>query len=815
MAVAQVLFCAVCPKVQIESATGLRVMMAATLACAVALLFARIERGLESSVDSPARGADLAAQLKRIDARTYSEDESKRVRLAEMLQRDVRRRRDRANERESQAWKSLISAADWERFRDARITLLRESLGQFPPVPDDLHVRVTRTLEGKGHRIENVVFESRLGVFVTANLYCPEMPSQSMPGIVICHSHHNPKSQAELQYMGVLWARLGCTVLVMDQLGHGERRQHPFKSAADYAGSYQPSRQDYYFRYNAGMQLHLIGDSLIGWMAWDLMRGVDLLLARPGVDAKRIILLGAVAGGGDAAAVAAAIDRRIAAVVPFNFGGPQPETTYPLPDDAERTFNYAGGGSWESTRNLRLSARDGFLPWLIVGAAAPRRLIYAHEFAWDGDHDPVWRRLETIFDWYGARHHLAEVHGRGSVRGQPPESTHCNNIGAIHRAGIYPALERWFDIAAPVAEPDVRRNADELMCLTPELARDLRPRPLHAIAADIADQRSLAARERLTALPLADRRRKLQYEWARLLGNVEPACEPHVLTSRTEQVADASARSDRARISIERTALEVEPEIIVPLVLLVPPRKDGGRLPVVVAFAQQGKQAFLDHRADELARLVNSGTIVCLPDLRGTGETRPDDDSRGRRSSSTAISSSELMLGQTLIGSRVRDLRSVLRHLRGRAEVDPDRISLWGDSFAAANPPDRRLDVPLDAERLPDHAEPLGGLVALFTALFDDHIAAVEVQGGLTGFASLLDSAFCYVPHDCIVPGALTAGDLCDVAAALAPRPLRLRGLVSGFNCTVSAETLEATFAPVRAAYRSANSEGQLELHAR
>ena len=84
------------------------------------------------------------------------------------------------------------------------------------------------------------------------------------------------------------------------------------------------------------MQLHLVGESLMGWMAWDLMRGVDLLLARPGIDKDRVILLGAVAGGGDPAAVTAALDPRITAVVPFNFGGPQPE--YAVPDDPDAGF---------------------------------------------------------------------------------------------------------------------------------------------------------------------------------------------------------------------------------------------------------------------------------------------------------------------------------------------------------------------------------------------------------------------------------------------------------------------------------------------
>src|SRR5262249_17301969 len=162
----------------------------------------------------------------------------------------------------------------------------------------------------------------------------------------------------------------------------------------------------------------------------------------------------------------------ITAVVPFNFGGPQPETNYPLPAGAERRFNYAGSGSWESTRNLRLSARDGFLPWVIVGAVAPRPLVYAHEFAWDREHDPVWARLEKIYAWYDARDRLASVHGRGRVTGKPPEASHCNNIGPLQRESIHDAFKHWFGIDPPVKEPKERHSVEELTCLTPALARE-------------------------------------------------------------------------------------------------------------------------------------------------------------------------------------------------------------------------------------------------------------------------------------------------------------------------------------------------------
>src|ERR1051326_1588801 len=312
--------------------------------------------------------ADLADDLRGLNATVLKGDEAKEA--ATLLQSDARARRNAANARESEAWGKIDSRADWEKYRDERLEALQKSLGTFPDPPAKLNVRVTGKLDGDGYRIENVVFESRPGWYVTANLYLPAEPPKSMPGILICHSHHNPKWEGELQDMGMTWARQGCMVLIMDQVGHGERRQHPFVDDKSFPEKFRPGRQDYWFRFNEGMQLHLIGDSLTGWMVWDLMRGVDLLLARPGIDKDRIILLGSVAAGGDPAAVAGALDRRMAAVVPFNFGGPQPETKYPLPEDAETWFNYAGGGSWESTRNLRLSARDGFLPWVIAGGLA-------------------------------------------------------------------------------------------------------------------------------------------------------------------------------------------------------------------------------------------------------------------------------------------------------------------------------------------------------------------------------------------------------------------------------------------------------------
>jgi dienelactone hydrolase len=729
---------------------------------------------------------DLAAKLREGAAKWKYADPDATVYAP--LRQELRE----ANVRETKAWQALTDRTGWEKHQNSRIDALNASLGTFPEPPRDLKVRVRKTLTGEGYRIDNLTFESRPGLVVTANLYRPEKPGKAMPGILICHSHHAPKTQGELQDMGAMWARAGCLVLVMDMAGHGERRDHPFRTAADYPKPYLIGRQDYYFRYNLAIQLQTIGDSLMGWMVWDLQRGVDLLLSRPGIDARKIILLGAVAGGGDPAAVTAALDQRIAAAAPFNFGGPQPETRYPLSDD-EMNFNYAGSGSWESTRNLARSAKDGFLPWVIVGAIAPRRHLYGHEFAWDQKRDPVWKRLEKIHGWYGHPEHLASVHGSGSVRGKPPESTHCTNIGPVHRKGIHEALKKWFGIE-PAKEATSRRPAQELLCLE----AGERPRPIHVLAADIGAARAEKARTRLAALKTEERRKSLRTAWAKLLGDVNPSAILRTFTEPAMNLPDG----------VQMTRIGLRGREWVSTLLLVPPHK--GRVSVVVAFGQGGNKAFLQHRSPEITALLRAGSAVALVELGGLS-SQPPGSNRGRVSSATGQASTALMLGAPMLGARLAELRQMLGVLRKRPEIDPKHISLWGDSFAPVNGPDTRVEVPLELPQ-PAQAEPLGSLLALLAALFEDDIESVRAGGGLVSYQALLESPFCHVPYDIVVPGALTTGDLADIVAALAPTPVRLERLVDGRNRIVPAKECERVYAVARLAYRQAKAAEKLRL---
>jgi dienelactone hydrolase len=751
--------------------------------------------------------ADLAAGLRDLEPLIAPGSDRAKL-LSQMVGKDIKARRDVLNQQQTKAWQSLKSREDWEKYRDAALAALRKSLGEWPEPPKHIDVMVTGSHKGDGFVVDNLVFLSRPHLVVTANLYRPAKAGAKMPGILLSTSHHNPKTQGELQDMGMTWARQGCYVLVPDHLGHGERRQHPFSDAKKYPEPFKADRQDYYFRYNVAEQLHVVGESLMGWMVWDLMRCVDVLDQQPGIDKNRIILLGAVAGGGDPAAVTAALDQRISAVVPFNFGGPQPETTFPLPADADAAFNYLGGGSWESTRNLRLSGPGGFAPWVIVGAAAPRPLIYAHEFAWDRDHDPVWKRLEKIYGWYGVPERLAGTAGRGSVTGKPPESTHCNNIGPEHRKGIYPAFKQWFDMLVPDPEYRNRLPAADLLCLTPKAVAKLEPWPVHKLALEIAEKRTEAARQARQKLTPEQGKTRLREQWAALLGDVTPAAECKVTLLPGVVRQELHLANDGVLLHVPGKG---GGEITIPVRLLksLNTKKPRG---VVVAVAQEGGQGFLKHRAATVGALLEEGFVVCLPDLRGTGATRPAGDSRERQSTSTSLSAADQMLGRTLLGDRLRDLLQVLGYVRDQYPGKETKVLLWGDSFAPVNGHRKDLGVPLELKQ-PYASEPLGGLVTLLAALYDDRVNAVYSRGGLGSYLALLDGPFVQVPHDAVVPGALTVGDLSDVVAALAPRAVWLEKMVDGLNRPVPLQRLERLYAPALDAYQKAGRPDQLTLH--
>jgi cephalosporin-C deacetylase-like acetyl esterase len=149
--------------------------------------------------------------------------------------------------------------------------------------PCELSPKVVATLKRKGYRIENVLFQSRPDVWVTANAYVPDLKGKA-PAVLCVHGHwagarRDPVVQARC--LGVV--KLGFFVLAVDAFGAGER--HPTIALGSYHGAL------------LGSTLWPVGRSLLGLQVYDNRRAVDYLVSREEVDKDKLGITGASGGG--------------------------------------------------------------------------------------------------------------------------------------------------------------------------------------------------------------------------------------------------------------------------------------------------------------------------------------------------------------------------------------------------------------------------------------------------------------------------------------------------------------------------------------
>lgn len=184
--------------------------------------------------------------------------------------------------------------------------------GGVPP-KTPLNPRITRVIERDAFRIENVIFESRPGFLVTANLYVPNRLSGPAPCVLgSCGHAEEGKAYEQYQQFSQRLAYAGFVVLTFDPIGQGERDQY-------YDSGYQQKVGWGTSAHNmAGKQLELLGDWFGFWRLWDGVRALDYLLSRPEVDPTRVGLTGN-SGGGTMTTWLWAFDDRFTMAAPSCF----------------------------------------------------------------------------------------------------------------------------------------------------------------------------------------------------------------------------------------------------------------------------------------------------------------------------------------------------------------------------------------------------------------------------------------------------------------------------------------------------------------
>ena len=223
-----------------------------------------------------------------------------------------------------EAFDNLKSRAECEQWQRERRAFFIRQLGGFPE-RTPLNARTVGKLQGDGYRVENILFESRPGHHVTANLYLP--PGEgAFPGVLVpCGHSHTGKAAGGYQRMCILLARNGMAAMCYDPIGQGERYQsldfeHEHETFASVSYRLEVPHPRVRFLCTTEHTLMGVGSILLGtntaqYRIWDGMRAIDYLQSRDDIIADRIGCTGN-SGGGTLTAYLMALDDRIVAAAP-------------------------------------------------------------------------------------------------------------------------------------------------------------------------------------------------------------------------------------------------------------------------------------------------------------------------------------------------------------------------------------------------------------------------------------------------------------------------------------------------------------------
>ncbi|MFL6446862.1 MAG: alpha/beta hydrolase family protein [Bryobacteraceae bacterium] len=208
------------------------------------------------------------------------------------------------NKTEAEAWQKQLRAK------------LTELTGGFPArIP--LNSRTIGVSDFPGYRRERVLFESRPGLSVIGYLLTPKSGKAPHPCVVCVPGHgrgvddivgidENGRDRTEKPFyerdFAIQVVEHGMAAVAFEPMAFGYRRDEITKKKGPTASACQPA---------AGSAL-LLGQTMIGWRVWDVMRTIDWIETRPELDRNRVGCMG-ISGGGTCTQFSAALDGRIKA----------------------------------------------------------------------------------------------------------------------------------------------------------------------------------------------------------------------------------------------------------------------------------------------------------------------------------------------------------------------------------------------------------------------------------------------------------------------------------------------------------------------
>jgi cephalosporin-C deacetylase-like acetyl esterase len=501
----------------------------------------------------------------------------------------------------------------------ARATFTR--LAGRLPERSALNVRTVGAFERDRYRVEKLVYESRPGLFVTANLYLPRAGTAPYPGVLFQMGHSAPgKAYPLYQRCCQGLVQLGYMVLAFDPIGQGERSSRA-----------TPPRSPTQEHSAVGHKMLLVGETATGAMLWDAIRSLDVLAAHPQVDARRLASTGQ-SGGGTLTMILAAMDERLA-VAAVSSGNTENFALEPF---------LAPGSSDDAEQDLIGSGPLGFDRWDMLWPIAPKPLLVAvsaHDFF--GTYSPAYERsgreefgkLARAYETLGARDKIEYF-----------EEPLPHSLSYPMRMAIYQWFERHLNHST--------RTIDEEPLTHPEAEETLWCGKTGAAERDFggtSPARLVAERARSIRTP------EKPGDLRALLG-MEPA--------PVEPKLETRGRTRYRNCEVLAVEVQTAAKVWCPAWVFVPKRDWSRMLLLIEPNGRNGAW----HEEELYDQIGTAGVAVCVPDVRGVGDLQGQfapgavGYARGHAAEEEYAWAS-LILGRSLLGQRTTDIAAYAQAL--------------------------------------------------------------------------------------------------------------------------------------------------------
>ena len=622
----------------------------------------------------------------------------------------------RASEKRNlEALARLKTQDDARGYVESARARIRRCFGPEPP-RTPLNPRVTGVVHRDSYRIENVIFDSRPGFPVTANLYIPVDRKLPAPAVVgTCGHSVNGKAAEAYQAFAQGLARLGYVCLIYDPIGQGERLQYVNE---DLSPRLRPGTTEHLY---AGNQQFLVGELFCMWRAWDGIRALDYLLTRKEVDPQHLGVTGN-SGGGTMTTWLCGVEPRWTMAAPSCF-----VTTFrrnlenELPADTEQCPPQALA--------LGLDHHD------FLAAMAPKPIIILgkeRDYFDARGTEEAYRRLKRLYGLLGAEQNV-ELFIGPTYHGYSQEN----------REAMYHWFNRASGRSAGGDEPEIILEADETLWCTPR-----------GQVAEFESTRTVFDFTRDKSRTLTESRGRASGQTLRRsLRNVLQ------LPPKLDQAPDyriwryLGSRGYPSQHAIAY-AVETEPGIHASVYRLMderwysrPPRS-GAQAILYVAHLSSDAELREEPLLDEL-RAASPSTALFTCDVRGIGESQPRTTRQNSfhqpYGSDYFYAIHGVMLGRPYLGQKTWD---VLRVLDWLGSLGHDEVHLVGKGW--------------------------GSLPATFAAVLSERVAQVTLKDALKSYSDIAESEEYSWPLSALLPNVLEHFDLPDCYGELEAKRLRL-----------------------------------------